>query len=392
MNVSRPRVCFISGTRYGAQLTATQAKKLAGLARDSDLTIVAFSDTWRPRRLQQHATLYLLPAVPLPPLRYLTFFAVAPLLALWCVGRHRSNIIVAQSPYEGCIGAWVKRCAALLFRRKIALVVESHGDFQEALFLQRRIQRRWVYSRLMAAAAGFALRNADALRAISSATCDQIRRLGASQPIVEFSTWSDVDVFLDAGKHRRGLGDDVLYAGVVTPLKGVHHLVAAFATVAARRSIPKLIVVGRCPDGPYRAELHRQIAALGISHAVTFVGELSQTDLALRMASARVLVLPSHSEGLGRVLFEAMAVGTPVIGSAVGGIPDLIEDGENGFLIAPGDEAELSDRLAQILEDDELCRRLGEAGRRVASSRVSTEQYFVNYRRLFQAAREHAGA
>jgi glycosyltransferase involved in cell wall biosynthesis len=276
--------------------------------------------------------------------------------------------------------------------RSIALIVESHGDFEKALFLQRRLKRQAPYSGLMGAAARVALRDADALRAISSATREQLSRLGATQPIVEFPTWSDSDVFLEAGQQRRQIGEDVLYAGVVTPLKGVHHLIAAFAAVPNRDPRTRLIVAGRCPDAAYRGDLDRQIDALRLGGAVTFVGEMPQKDLAARMASSRALVLPSYSEGLGRVLFEAMAVGTPVIGSEVGGIPDLIEDGVNGFLVAPGDEAELAARLTQILADDDLCTRLGMAGRARAEASLSTERYFAEYRRLFEIARERAGS
>lgn len=391
MKGTRVRVCFISGTRYGPRLTQTQAKKLAGLARDADVRIVALSESLRPRVYTEHATLYLIPAVRVPPVRYAAFFVVAPILALWCTLRHGSNIIVAQSPYEGWVGSWVKRGASALARKTIALVVESHGDFEKALFLQRGIKQQAAYVRLMRAAARAALRDADALRAISSATREQLRRLGATQPIVEFPTWSDTDVFLEAGGRRAQIGEHVLYAGVVTRLKGVHHLIAAFAAVPNRRGETRLIVVGRCQDPAYRRELDRQIEALKIGGAVTFVGEVPQSDLAAEMTAARVLVLPSYSEGLGRVLFEAMAVGTPVIGSAVGGIPDLIENGVNGFLVAPGMESALTSCLTQILADDDLCRRMGAAGRARALSSLSTERYFSEYRRLFELARDRAG-
>jgi glycosyltransferase involved in cell wall biosynthesis len=242
----------------------------------------------------------------------------------------------------------------------------------------------------MRAAARAALRHADALRSISSATGHQLRRLGATQPLVAFPTWSDVDLFLAAGAGRTDIGRDVLYAGVLTPLKGVHHLIAAFAAVAPRYPGERLILIGKSPDGAYRQDLERRIAALRIGEAVTFVPELPQAELAARMAAARVLVLPSYSEGLGRVLFEAMATGTPVVGSAVGGVPDLVRDGVNGFLVAPGDEEQLAARLATLLGDRGVWARLSAAARETAANATSTDAYFTAYARLIALASEIA--
>jgi glycosyltransferase involved in cell wall biosynthesis len=373
-------------------LTPTQVKKFEGLARGMDVLVIAFSADALPRRFVHRARFYLLPALPVRQLRYALLFALGPVLGLWCVVRHRADVLVGQSPYEGCIGAWVKRSARLLLRRRVALIVESHGDFEQALFLQRRIRRTQVYARLMRAAARVALRHADALRAISTATRDQLRRLGATQPLVQFSTWTDVDVFLEAGRHRSAAGRDVLYAGVLTPLKGVHHLVAAFATISQRFPGVRLVMIGKVSDTAYRLELDNQIGALGIGEAVTFMPELPQTDLAGFMATARVLVLPSYSEGLGRVVFEAMAVGTPVIGSAVGGIPDLIQDGVTGFLVAPGDERQLAERLATVLGDSQLSSQLGAAARKVAVESLSTDRYFAEYERLVSLAAASAAS
>jgi glycosyltransferase involved in cell wall biosynthesis len=306
------------------------------------------------------------------------------------VVRHGSDIIVAQSPYEGFAGACAKRLSQLLLRRPIALVVESHGDFAAALFLQRRSKQRGVYAFLMRHSASVAIANADAFRAVSAANSRQLSEIGVRRPIVEFPTWSDLDVFFEAGRDRTCEGTDILYVGRLTPLKGVHHLVAAFGKIMASNN-SRLLIVGRNIDPAYTSELTAQVAALGISTAVRFMGELPQSQVAAQMAAARVVVLPSYSEGLPRALFEAMATGTPIIGTDVGGTQELIDDGVNGFLVKPGDEEALIARLKQVVADDDLCKRLGAAGREKASKRFSTEHYFAEYRRLFQIAREEAG-
>ena len=102
------------------------------------------------------------------------------------------------------------------------------------------------------------------------------------------------------------------------------------------------------------------------------------------MAEASVLVLPSMSEGLGRVIIEAMATGTPVIGSRVGGIPELIEDGVRGFLVPPGNENVLAEKLRCILNSPDEARAMGACGRRFAERLFSTESYLRGYEQIFE--------
>jgi glycosyltransferase involved in cell wall biosynthesis len=381
----RHHICFISGTRYSDPLTPTQSKKFQGLARHNQVSVVAFSaDAW-PRRFEQYGRFYLLPAIRIRHVRYALLFLVAPVLALWCVAWRGADVIVAQSPYEGCVGAWVKHMARRLFRRRVALIVESHGDFERDPFLQRRSGGTGMYTPAMRVTARAALRNADAFRAISTSTRDQIRHLGGTQPLVQIPTWSDIDLFLEAGRRRTTLGRDVLYAGVLIPRKGVHHLIAAFAK-AERPSDTRLILVGDSPDARYRRELDRQVRDHRLGNSVVFTPALAPAVLAERMSIARMLVLPSLSEGLGRVVFEAMAAGAPVIGSNVGGIPDLIQDGLNGFLVTPGDEEQLADRMTVLLLDADMNARMGAAAREFAATRLSAERYFAEYQRLFDLA------
>ena len=168
-------VCFIGGMRYSKPLDPTSEKKFRALAGLGRIYVIGFSADARPRIFTQHAHFYLLPNLPLPVLRYAAMFTAGPMLALWCVLRHGVRVLVAQSPYEGFAAAWAKLLARLLGRR-VALVVESHGDFEVSLFLQRRVPFRRLYRFLMRPCARFALKQADMLRAVSSSTRQQLER------------------------------------------------------------------------------------------------------------------------------------------------------------------------------------------------------------------------
>lgn len=382
----RIKACFIGGARYGQPLDTTSAKKFAALTTLSELFVIGFSQDLSPRRFTEQAHFYLLPKLPLPLLRYAEMFLLTPFLALWLIMRHGVDVLVAQSPYEGFAAAWAKKLAGWL-GQCVALVVESHGDFEASLFLQRRIILPRLYRFLMRQVAGFSLKHADVLRVISQSMKEQLERRSPGKPIVQFPTWTDIDVFLQAGLSSENHSlQDILYAGVLIPLKGVHHLINAFTSIAKDFPQARLVVVGSEENGSYAADLKDQVARYGLGGRVQFLEEIPQANLAKRMRSACVFVLPSTSEGLGRVVVEAMAAGTPVIGSDVGGIPEMVKDGVTGFLVPPGDEITLAERLRWVLEHPEETCEMGCRARTFASTFFSTEMYVEGYRQILGAS------
>lgn len=381
---SQKTVCWISSARYGEPLDAAAARKWQLMARllSYEFRIIGFSTSLRPRAFQQQAHFYLLPQPPTAPLRYLTMFSLAPLLLIALVLRHRGAIIVAQSPFEGAIGAAAKSFLRLLGRRP-KLIVENHNNFEEDLFLQRSIPLPGLYRVLMLGAARFAFRRADALRVISSSTAERARHYAPELPQARFMTFSDTDVFRQMERRIPvEAAEDIVYAGVLIPRKGLHHLLNAFAALDHPRA--RLHLIGGAENATYAKSLRRLAAELGIEGRVRFAGAVSQRELARHFAAARVMVLPSLSEGLGRVVVEAMLLGTPVIGSRVGGIPDLIADGVNGYLVEPGNEDELTAALRRVYADDVAA--MGEKARSFAEGYFSPLKYVEGYRQLFALA------
>ena len=387
MSRSKITVCWVSSARYRHPLNAVDARKWRLLAemRDYEFRVIGFSTSLRPRRFHEGARFYLLPQASISPLRYLSMFALAPILLAYLALRYRGRIIVAQSPFEGAIGAAVKGFLRI-FGLRPRLIVENHNNFEEDLFMQRQVPLEGLYRRLMLAAARYAFRHADALRVISTSTSERARHYAPSLPQARFMTFSDTDVFR---RMARTIpveeAVDIVYAGVLIPRKGVHYLLKAFARLDAPGA--QLHLVGKAENGDYAAALRKQAAELGISERVHFCGAVSQAKLARYFAGARVMVLPSLSEGLGRVVVEAMLLGTPVIGSRVGGIPDLIVPGETGLLVEAGDEAELLEALKQIYRAD--VKAMGTAARAFALEYFSPEKYVDGYRQLFELATEN---
>lgn len=169
---------------------------------------------------------------------------------------------------------------------------------------------------------------------------------------------------LDARAFRDATGVDreyVLYAGRLASNKGLGVLLDAWREVAPRHPHVDLVVAGR--DWGVEGTLRAKAQALGLGDRVRFPGHLDDDAYASAMAGARLFVLPSEWEAFGIVLLEAMAAGRPCVATAVGGVPDVVQDGIDGLLVPHGDAGALARALDRVLADPALARRLGEAGR-----------------------------
>jgi glycosyltransferase involved in cell wall biosynthesis len=136
-------------------------------------------------------------------------------------------------------------------------------------------------------------------------------------------------------------------------------------------------------DGPDRGVFVAELRSLGLEDAVELAGEVE--DVAARLAAASVFVLSSDSEGMPMSVLEAMAAALPVVASAVGGIPELVVDGETGLLVQPRDPAGMAAALRRLLDDPDLRQRLGEAARRRAEERFDLPRFLQAHLKLYEA-------
>ena len=158
--------------------------------------------------------------------------------------------------------------------------------------------------------------------------------------------------------------------------------------LAALRERPfHAVLVG---DGPDRAAVEAEIAALGLAPYVTLAGD--RRDVPRRLAQADLFVLASRSEGAPLSILEAMAAGLPVVASAVGGVPELVADGETGLLVPPGDPAPLAAALERVVGDAALRERLGASGWARARTRFDLATFHRAHLALYERELARHGA
>src|SRR5262249_3512818 len=152
--------------------------------------------------------------------------------------------------------------------------------------------------------------------------------------------------------------------------KGWHDLVRVFARTQSAEPRARLLVVG---DGPanYRATLERQATRLGVAQHIIWAGQ--RFDIPEVLATLDVFVSPSLRGTFGLSVLEAMAAGLPVVAVAVGGLPELVCDGETGSLVPSGDDDAMLGTILTLIRDEDRRRSLGKAGQRRARGHFSAE-------------------
>ena len=172
-----------------------------------------------------------------------------------------------------------------------------------------------------------------------------------------------------------GVADEHVLLGVVGNIiarKGLIYLVRALPRILAAAPQTRLAAIGAVKDGPeYCDRVKAEADRLGVASAIHWAGHRS--DVPRVLAGLDVFVLPSLEECFPLSILEAMASARPVVGSAVGGIPEAVDDRRTGALVRPADPDALAEALAPLIADEDLRRRWGRAGRRRVSAEFSAE-------------------
>jgi glycosyltransferase involved in cell wall biosynthesis len=233
------------------------------------------------------------------------------------------------------------------------------------------------------------MRHMDAVVCVSEAQAVRVRRAGVDPARVHvIRNAIDADAFgrpdpacrrLLEGMFTQAPQHIVAAGGRLSPEKGFDLYVDAAAEVARRDAEAGFVLFG---DGPLREALEQRVRRHGLEGRFVLAG--FRSDLRHLWPCCDLAVLSSHTEGLPVVVLEALAAGVPVVATAVGGTPEVIEDGRCGRLIPPGDVAALADGIGAALDDTAWRRQAGEFGRRRVREQFSFEGQADRYRELFE--------
>ena len=262
----------------------------------------------------------------------------------------------------GNLFLWREQC-----RRPLPFVVTVHGILDDHPMLDTTPKM---------------LRSADVVTAISEAVRDSLTRTqgelggrivtirnGLAPSPLPPTPWRDTGRFVMAGR--------------LDPQKGFGVAIEALARVRDTHPHARLVIAG---GGLDEEPLRKKCAAHRLTDHVTFLGVVSRDDVAAQISDASAAVVPSLTiEGFGLVALEAGQLGRPVIATAVGGLPEIVRDGENGVLVPPGDPDALAAAMIGLLDDPQRSSAMGERARAIAAEfdfATCVDQYDALYREL----------
>jgi len=174
---------------------------------------------------------------------------------------------------------------------------------------------------------------------------------------------------------------DILFVGRLERIKGVETLIEAINIINLRYD--KVVRVAIVGDGSFRKQLEEIVKRLKLNDYVKFLG--TRKDINELMKSSRIFVLPSNWEGLPMAILEAMSMRLPIVATDVGGIPEIIKDGENGLLVPPRDSRILAKTIFQLLIDKNLQTRLTQSAYKKVRKEYSIQNYIKNTLNLYES-------
>lgn len=341
----KPRVLFAGRRRFDFPLEPGLARRYEALSEVFDWSQVGAGRGGGPRfRL----------IGPAPILDGVLFYVRFPLAVARQLRARRPEVVLVQGAEETALVLLARRLA----RSRARVVFEVHGDWRAPTRLYGSPLRRLI-SPVSSVLVRFALR-ADAVRTVSPYTSRLVRERGV-EPAAEFPALMELGAF-EGEVCPLPASPSLVFVGALERVKGLDILLGA----TRRLGDVRLRVIGR-------GSLAETLDVPGVRHDEW----LPARELADVLDESWALVLPSRSEGFGRVVIEAARRARTTVATRVGGIPDLVEDGVTGLLVPPDDEPALAAALRRLLDDRELATRLGRGALARSAAYVATPEEFA---------------
>ena len=346
-----------------------------------DVTIAAGQTEDEDRILDLGETAYDLPVVDIPYLRR-SIHPIRDLIALLglirAIRRGRYDIVHTHTSKAGLLG----RIAAYLCRVP-AIIHSSHGTVLQGYF-SLGVTRLFAFLERVAAPLS------DRIICLTRREIEQYLEAGIGDRERFTYIFNGIDLSKfearkgDRAAIRSELGfddDDILCvtAGRLAPVKGQSDLLTGFAAAREENPSLKLVVIG---DGELRDDLEGQATALGIAESTRFLGW--RDDVAELLDGMDLFALTSLNEGLGLAIIEAMAKRLPVVATSVGGVPEVVDDGQTGLLVRAEDHDAIAEAITRLASDVDLRKTMGARGYERAHEHFSIEQTVQNTEALYE--------
>ena len=370
-------ILFIAPTNYTLPINETLKKKFFALSEVCNVRVLAFADISTTMN-EEYGKFFLYKKIKNRLINYLKIIQISIFVTPNIIKKEKINIVCYQDPVSSFFSILFLKIRSI----DVKIIVETHGDFIETLSLEKNLLFPNTYKRFFFLMAKYSLNKCDKVRAVSSSTEQQVIQISPSKDIVRFPAWVDFKDFeeIDSAivNHDKF---NILFIGSVTDRKKPHMIIEAINSLQDENI--KLSIVGPTPNEKYLEELKELIVKRNLSSQISLIGSVDRDKVKEFYKNSSLMVLPSISEGLARVIFESQVALCPVLVTDAPGMGDIVIDGQTGYMFESNNLESLSEKIAYIKDNYEEVTAIAKNAKNFILTNYSEDNFKFSFKKLF---------
>ena len=370
-------VLFIAPTSYQLPLTENLKKKFITLSEVCNVSVLAFANS-KTFLNETYGNFYLNKKIKNRLINYFRIIQISIFTTHKIIKKENIDIVCFQDP--------VSSFFSILFlkvrRAEVKIVVETHGDFIETLSLEKNLVLPSLYKKLFYIMAKYSIGKSNIIRAVSSSTEQQVLDIDSSKSVVRFPAWIDFKDFQNI--EPKPLSKDkfnILFIGSVTDRKKPNMIIEAIQRINDKSY--HLSIVGPAPNEKYFKELKDLIDKSDLQNQVSLIGPVDRESVKDYYSTSNLMILPSISEGLARVIFESQVAMCPVLVTDAPGMSDIVIDGQTGYVFESNNLDSLSLKIEYIKNNYDEASLVAKNAKGFILSNYSEDNFKFSFKKLF---------
>ena len=370
-------VLFIAPTTYQLPLTENLKKKFITLSEVCNVSVLAFANS-KTFLNETYGNFYLNKKIKNRLINYFRIIQISIFTTHKIIKKENIDIVCFQDP--------VSSFFSILFlkvrRAEVKIVVETHGDFIETLSLEKNLVLPRLYKNLFYIMAKYSIGKSNIIRAVSSSTEQQVLDIDSSKSVVRFPAWIDFKDFQNIEPKPPSKDKfNILFIGSVTDRKKPHMIIEAIQRINDKSY--NLSIVGPAPNEKYFKELKDLIDKSDLQNQVSLIGPVDRESVKDYYSTSNLMILPSISEGLARVIFESQVAMCPVLVTDAPGMSDIVIDGQTGYVFESNNLDSLSLKIEYIKNNYAEASLVAKNAKGFILSNYSEDNFKFSFKKLF---------
>ena len=370
-------VLFIAPTTYQLPLTENLKKKFITLSEVCNVSVLAFANS-KTFLNETYGNFYLNKKIKNRLINYFRIIQISIFTTHKIIKKENIDIVCFQDP--------VSSFFSILFlkvrRAEVKIVVETHGDFIETLSLEKNLVLPSLYKKLFYIMAKYSIGKSNIIRAVSSSTEQQVLDIDSSKSVVRFPAWIDFKDFQNIEPKPPSKDKfNILFIGSVTDRKKPHMIIEAIQRINDKSY--NLSIVGPAPNEKYFKELKDLIDKSDLQNQVSLIGPVDRENVKDYYSTSNLMILPSISEGLARVIFESQVAMCPVLVTDAPGMSDIVIDGQTGYVFESNNLDSLYLKIEYINNNYDEASLVAKNAKGFILSNYSEDNFKFSFKKLF---------